>query len=112
MLAPLPASAITALIDGLKPAIALASSIVTSGRVCQARRSSSSSVMNPTFSILNEPMPMSLMMASETYEFMPWINDTTAMIDVTATMLPSTIISERILLAQIELSARRIASTI
>ena len=31
---------------------------------------------------------------------MPWISDTTAMIDVTATMLPSTVMNERSLPAQ------------
>ena len=41
---------------------------------------------------------------------MPWISDTTAMIEVTATMLPSTIMNDRSLLAQIDESARPIAS--
>ena len=43
---------------------------------------------------------------------MPWISDTTAMIDVTATMLPSTIMIERILFAQMDESASPIASMI
>ena len=36
---------------------------------------------------------------------MPWMSDTTAMIDVTATMLPSTVRNDRSLLLQIALSA-------
>ena len=39
---------------------------------------------------------------------MPRISDTTAMIDVTATMLPSTVMNDRSLPAQMEASARRI----
>ena len=38
--------------------------------------------------------------------FSPWISDTTAMIDVTATMLPSTVMNDRSLVAQIALRAR------
>ena len=68
--------------------------------------------MNPILSILNVPTPTSLMMASDTYAFIPWMSDTTAMIDVTATMLPSTIMKERSLLTQTELSARTMASRI
>ena len=44
-------------------------------------------------------------MASFTAAFNPWISDTTAMIDVTATMLPSTVISDRSLEDQIASSA-------
>ena len=36
---------------------------------------------------------------------MPWTSDTTAMIDVTATMLPSTVMNDRSLLDQIACSA-------
>ena len=36
---------------------------------------------------------------------MPWMSDTTAMIEVTATMLPSTVRNERSLFAQIACSA-------
>ena len=71
MLARAPVSAMTAEMAGLKSLMASASSLVTSGRDCQALRSSSSSVMKPTFSTLNEPTPMSRMMASETYAFIP-----------------------------------------
>src|SRR6188768_2797927 len=41
---------------------------------------------------------------------MPRISDTTAMIDVTATMLPSTVMNDRSLPAQMAASARRMAS--
>src|SRR5258706_16058051 len=44
-------------------------------------------------------------MASFTAAFRPWIKDTTAMIDVTATMFPRTVISERRLALQIAASA-------
>ena len=40
-----------------------------------------------------------------TEAFSPWISDTTAMIDVTATMLPSTVMNDRSLVAQIASSA-------
>ncbi len=49
-------------------------------------------------------------MAVLTDAFRPWINDTTAMIDVTATILPSTVINERSLDPQIALSAMPAAS--
>ena len=41
---------------------------------------------------------------------MPRMSDTTAMIDVTATMLPSTVMNERSLPAQMEQSASATAS--
>ncbi len=44
-------------------------------------------------------------MALDTIEFMPWISDTTVTIDVTATMLPSTVMNDRSLLAQMACSA-------
>ena len=40
-----------------------------------------------------------------TVAFSPWMSDTTAMIDVTATMLPSTLMNERSLLLQMARSA-------
>ena len=49
--------------------------------------------------------PTSVTMASVTFAFMPWISETTAMIDVTATMLPRTVRNERSLFAQIDWSA-------
>ena len=44
--------------------------------------------------------PMSLTIASATIPFMPWMSVTTVTIDVTATMLPSTVMNDRSLLAQ------------
>ena len=41
-------------------------------------------------------------MASDTAPFTPWMSATTAMIDDTATMLPSSVSSDRSLLAQID----------
>ena len=43
---------------------------------------------------------------------MPWMSDTTVMIDDTATMLPSSVSNDRSLLAQMELSASLIDSKI
>jgi hypothetical protein len=40
------------------------------------------------------------MIAVVTYAFMPWMSDTTVTIDVTATMLPSTVMNDRSLFAQ------------
>ena len=48
--------------------------------------------------------------AALTEAFSPWMSDTTAMIDVTATMLPSTVMSDRSLAAQMALSAMPAAS--
>ena len=53
--------------------------------------------------MLNESAPAWLRIAAVTEAFSPWISDTTAMIDVTATMLPSTVISDRSFDAQIAL---------
>src|SRR5215510_16494197 len=55
--------------------------------------------------MLNESAPAWLRMASLTDAFSPWISDTTAMIDVTATMLPSTVMNDRSLEDQIASSA-------
>src|SRR5436190_12978422 len=41
---------------------------------------------------------------------MPWMSETTAMMDVTATMFPSTVRNDRSLFAQMALSARTTAS--
>jgi hypothetical protein len=78
----------------------------------RASISSSSLVMIPTRSTRNVPAPTSLMMTSPTYEFIPWMSDTTAMIDITATMFPSTIMNERSLFAQMDESAMPTASKI
>src|SRR5262249_4166484 len=55
--------------------------------------------------MLNESAPAWLRIASLTDAFSPWISDTTAMIDVTATMLPSTVMNDRSLEDQIASSA-------
>src|ERR1043165_3277613 len=55
--------------------------------------------------MLNESAPLWLRSACLTDALSPWISDTTAMIDVTATMLPSTVINDRSLAAQIAASA-------
>src|SRR5436190_16793059 len=49
--------------------------------------------------------PTLVSMVSVTYSFMPWMSDTTAMIDVTATMLPSTVMNDRSFEDQIASSA-------
>ena len=54
---------------------------------------------------MNESAPTSLTMAFDTIAFMPWISETTVTIDVTATMLPSTVMNDRSLLAQMACSA-------
>ena len=53
--------------------------------------------------MLNESAPAWLRIACVTDAFSPWMSDTTAMIDVTATMLPSTVISDRSLAPQMAL---------
>src|SRR5882757_3376129 len=55
--------------------------------------------------ILNESAPAWLRIADLTDAFSPWINDTTAMIEVTATMLPRTVMNDRSLADQIASSA-------
>ena len=52
------------------------------------------------------------MMASDTMAFMPWMSVTTVTIEVTATMLPSTVMNERSLFAQIAWSAMTTESKI
>src|SRR5476649_244211 len=55
--------------------------------------------------MLNESAPAWLRIADFTDAFSPWIIDTTAMIEVTATMLPSTVMNDRSLADQIASSA-------
>src|ERR1700687_1313879 len=55
--------------------------------------------------MLNESAPAWLRIACLTDALSPWMRDTTAMIEVTATMLPSTVMNDRSLAAQIALSA-------
>ena len=59
--------------------------------------------------MLNESAPAWLRIACFTEAFSPWMSDTTAMIDVTATMLPSTVMNDRSLADQmaLERDARR-----
>src|SRR4051812_26044110 len=71
---------------------------------------SSSVRVNGRRSIVNASAPTWLTMAVDTIAFIPWMSDTTVTIDVTATMLPRTVISERSLLPQIVCSASRIDS--
>jgi len=107
-----PASAITAAMLPPKSATARRSDMDTFGFRRHAFSSSSSSVTTPILSMRNVPTPISVAMALPTYVFMPWMSDTTAMIDITATMLPSTIMKERSLFVQIASSAMRMASRI
>ena len=55
--------------------------------------------------MLKESAPASSRIACLTDALSPWISDTTAMIDVTATMLPSTVMNDRSLADQIAASA-------
>src|SRR4051794_18998370 len=55
--------------------------------------------------MLNESAPAWLRIACLTDAFRPWMSDTTAMIDVTATMLPSTVMNERSFADQMASSA-------
>src|SRR5262245_39083749 len=55
--------------------------------------------------MVNESAPTLDMIAVVTYAFMPWMSDTTVTIDVTATMLPSTVMNDRSLFAQMAWSA-------
>src|SRR5262249_11590120 len=59
-------------------------------------------------SMLNESAPAWLRIACLTEALSPWISDTTAMIDVTATMLPSTVLNDGSLAD--EIAARAIAA--
>jgi hypothetical protein len=62
--------------------------------------------------MVKESAPTSETIALVTYAFIPWINDTTVTIDVTATMLPSTVMNDRSLLAQMACSAMKMDSKI
>ena len=55
--------------------------------------------------MLNESAPACRRISCFTDEFKPVISDTTAIIDVTATMFPSTVMNDRSLLDQIASSA-------
>jgi hypothetical protein len=103
------ACAITDWMFGLNRSIASASSMVMRG-LLRARSMSSSLVTMPMRSTVNESAPVRDSTASATAAFMPWISDTTVMMDDTATMLPSSVSSERSLFAQMEASASLIDS--
>ena len=87
-----------------KRSIARASSSVMRG-LLRWRSISSWLRAMPVRRMVNESAPRSETMASDTAPLTPWISATTAMIDDTATMLPSSVSSDRSLLAQIEASA-------
>src|SRR6185436_14059833 len=78
--------------------------------LARARSKSSSLNTIPNCWTLNESAPAWLRMASWTAALRPWMSETTAMIDVTATMLPSTVMNDRSFDAQIVESARPAAS--
>src|SRR3954468_799986 len=94
---------------GLKLRMASASGSVMSG-FARTRSMSSSVRVNGTRSIVNASAPTWLTIAFDTIAFMPWMSETTVTIDITATMLPSTVISDRSLLLQIDCSASQIDS--
>src|ERR1051325_9847587 len=97
-----PLSAITAEMFSLpKRWIARMSWSVTLGLLRTRSKSSSVRVTGKRW-MTNESVPASLWIASFTDAFRPWIRDTTAMIDVTATMLPSTVMKDASLDVQIE----------
>src|SRR5215831_9265932 len=58
-------------------------------------------------STAKESAPAWLRIACLTDAFRPWMSDTTAIIDVTATILPSTVMNDRSFAAQIASSAMR-----
>ena len=95
---------ITERMCGLKRSTAAASSSVTRG-LLRARSASSSLRTMPWRLMVKASAPRSERTALDTVAFMPWMSETTVMIDDTATMLPSSVNSERSLFAQIELSA-------
>src|SRR5947208_16222817 len=76
------------------------SSIVMRGLPRTLSNSSSLRVIGNCW-MLNEWAPAWLRIADLTDAFSPWIRDTTAMIEVPATMLPSTVMNDRSLADQI-----------
>ena len=99
----------TADTSGLYRLTASASCRVMRGFDCTRSHSSSLRTM-PNCWTMNESAPASLRMACLTDALRPWISDTTAMIDITATMLPSTVMSDRSLAPQMALRAMPAAS--
>src|SRR5438132_9409105 len=66
---------------------------------------SSSLLVIGNCSTANESAPAWLRICRLTEALRPWMSETTAMIDVTATMLPSTVMNDRSLADQIASSA-------
>src|SRR6187455_2147554 len=91
--------------------MAPASSSVRRG-LLRVRSSSSSVRIGGRRWMVKESAPTPLTMAVETIAFMPWMSVTTVTIEVTATMLPSTVMNDRSLFAQMALSAIRTDSRI
>src|SRR5436190_23077736 len=91
--------------------MARASATVRRGLFLTLSNSSSLRVMGNCW-MLNASAPAWFRMAVLTDAFSPWMSDTTAMIDVTATMLPSTVMNDRSLADQIALSAIAADSTV
>src|SRR6266545_6227844 len=91
---PPPESSMTALASSLYRLTARTSFGVIRGLLRTLSNSSSLRVMGYCW-MLNESAPAWFRMACFTDAFSPWISDTTAMIEVTATMLPSTVMSDR-----------------
>ena len=104
-------SAITDRTSGLNFRMASASLRVIRGLLRTFSKSSSLRV-TPKRSTTKESAPTSDTIASVTVAFRPWMSDTTAMIDVTATILPSTLMNERSLLLQMARSAMKMPSRI
>ena len=84
--------------------IARMSCIVMIGLLRTRSKSSSLRVTGYRW-MLKESAPASLRIACLTEALSPWMSDTTAMIDVTATMLPSTVMNDRSLADQMAASA-------
>src|SRR5689334_24568558 len=91
--------------------MASASSSVTRG-LLRVRSSSSAVRTGGRRWTVNASAPTSVTIAFETIAFIPWISDTTVTIDVTATMLPRTVMNDRSLLAQMDRRASAIDSKI
>src|SRR5581483_2526580 len=100
------ASSITALASELKRRIARASKTEMRGLLRTFSNSSSLRVIGNCW-MLNESAPAWFRIAAFTDAFSPWMSDTTAMIDVTATMLPRTVMNDRSFALQIASSAMR-----
>ena len=103
------ACAATALMLSLNLRTASPSSTLMRGLL---RTRSSSSALRTTGMrwIVKLSAPTSVTIAFVTYAFIPWMSETTAMIDVTATMFPRTVRNDRSLFVQMAFSAMPTAS--